>query len=340
VLDPIRPENKMIKWAFLYISEYIFYIIMVSTGIILNFIGLPFFIFNISIFLVASYCLLLLIFKMIFPPVLEPEIRRKIAFTLPTFRYIITPRINFIIRHPWLSIGFTLLFDFFFVILGNYFLAFFRSILNFGVYSTQISYYFLFLFCISPILILIFLKLNFIPKYGDTESHHSLKFLKILETGILGAISVILIHIIFSFTQLIPPFSEITIFLYIGFDAGFITFLLFATWHELVFRAIIFPILRTKFKKSVCIYLNALIFFSYHFIYCLGFSFVYGDFNILFIILRYLIYMLVINTFLIYLFTKYYNIYPALIVHFLTNLIGLFPMYYFGIFIFFPSIFM
>lgn len=352
VLDPVRPENKTLKWAFIYIFEYIFYVIMVSTGIILNFIGIQFFIFNFSLFLVASYCLLLLIFKLMFTPTLKPkplispslkpESGREIELTLPKIEFIITPRLNFVSKHPWLSISLILLFDLFFISVGNFYLSFIRSVLNASYNWMQVAEYFLFLFCVFPLLILIFLKIKLIPKIRenlDMELDRSQKIFKVLRYGILGTISVIAIHYILVLIGLLP--SPYNYMIYLNIDLFMIlTIFLFSAWHEVLFRGIIFPILQTKFRKNISMGLNAIIFFFYHFIYCIYLSFRYGSFVIIFTVLIYLIYMVVINVLLTYLFTKQQSIYPAFVVHFLTIFFGMLPLFYSGITIIFTNLFM
>ncbi len=352
VLEPVHPENKMIKWAFLYISEYIFYIIIVSTGVVLNFIGLQFFIFNFSLFLIAGYCILFLMFKMIFSPTLKPKplvppppkpkSNREIDRPLLKSEYIISPVFNFISRHPWLSISLFLLFDILCISLGSLYVSIIQSILDIDYFYMEIPYFFLFLFCVFPLLILIFINIKFIPKYRgelNIEFNRSQKIFKILKYGILGTISVISIHYIFVLVGLIPSTLEYS--LYLNYDIFFIlTIFMYSVWQEVLFRGILFPILLTKFRKNHSIGLNAIIFFIYHYIYCIYLFISYGTFTAIFSILFYLAYMVTINIFLTYLFTKQHSIYPAVLVHFLTSLFGMLPMFYSGYQIFFAILIM
>ena len=71
VLEPMNPEKKFLKWAFIYLAEYIFYIYIVSLGVVLINTGQPFFYFNFIVAILVCYIMLYIIFEILFTPILK-----------------------------------------------------------------------------------------------------------------------------------------------------------------------------------------------------------------------------------------------------------------------------
>ncbi len=67
LLEPVHPENRIIKTALIYIFEYILYIILISMSIVSDFYGFQLFISNLGVVLIIFYTLLFFSFKTMFP---------------------------------------------------------------------------------------------------------------------------------------------------------------------------------------------------------------------------------------------------------------------------------
>ncbi|MFW9827110.1 MAG: type II CAAX prenyl endopeptidase Rce1 family protein [Candidatus Thorarchaeota archaeon] len=367
VLEPVKPKNKFSKWAFIYLTEYCFYMFIVSLGMVLNYKRELFYLINFIVDIIVCFGIIFLIFKTMFVPMLKPKLKiekkKKLVKTyfelVPEIKLVMEQSIgtkpyqtehtlrkakiltitksNFIIKHPWLSILITLIFNFVFVLCINFYIISLNELLSGRFYER------IFWFCLMPISILIFIRIKYIPKPTYKKLNVSYQIFYYIISGIIGAIIIIFFHMfcVFTFSWPYPyPLASIYYIInYLNLDLfGFFTILIFALWNEILFRGIILPILTSKFKKLIAFSLSLWIFIIYYFY---GF-FLYMSYGItlgqlLLALLINLSYMLIINGFLSFLYIWQKNIYPGLIVHSLNMLAGILPYFYFGIYFFFPN---
>ena len=363
VLEPVNPENKMSKWVSIYILEYILTIVIISMGTILNYLGILHFISIYTLVILCCYFILLISFKILFSPTRKPKNKKflKLSFNREVYQIIpdntqriifsptrkpnkkkspelsldkeenqIKSKNRFFIMHPWSSIILLLILNFFFVSLGNLYLNILSNFIS-NVYNLgQISEFQIILwYIVFPTLFLYFIKINFIPNFkGTTYDISDMRNNKLenFKLGIFGFLFILLFTFvsptITSFYENIPP----------DVYKIFVSFV-FALWNEILFRGIIFPLLLTKYNRSLSLVLNSGIFFLYYFIYFITLSIVLNTVSSIFIIAFF--YICIVNFYLTYLFSKKNNIYPAVFTHFISTLFGTLPLYYFGYYYFF-----
>jgi membrane protease YdiL (CAAX protease family) len=366
VLDPVKPENKFSKWTFIYISEYCFYIFIVTLGMVLNYKRELFYLINFIVDILACFGIVYLTFKSMFVPVLKPKLRKAtkailvkrdfklsqrikpfmkqpIETRIPKTKYHLSKtktftitKSNYFIEHPWLSILILLIFNFIFILCINFYIISLHQLLSGRFYAR------IFWFCLIPLSILIFIRIKFIPKQSKKKLNVSYQIFYYIISGIIGAVIIISIHIFCVITFSIPYLESALPYIInnLNLDTyGFLTILIFAIWYEILFRGIILPVFISRYKKYKAFSLSICTFFLYYLIS--GIILPRGNWIVLnqfiFFILMQLIYILIINGMLSFLYIWQNNIYPGLIVHTMTILAGVFPYFYFGIYIFFPN---
>jgi len=367
VLEPVNSEYKMSKWARIYILEYILTIVIISMGTILNEWGILHFISIYTLVLLCCYFILLISFKIIFALTRKPKNKKflKLSFDREVYQIIpddtqriifsptrkpnkkkspelsldkeenqIKSKNRFFIMYPWSSIILLLILNFFFVSLGNLYLNILSNCIS-NVYNLgQINQFQIILwYIIFPTLFLYFIKINFIPNFKgttyDTSDIRNNK-LEICMLGIFGILFILLFH--YSYTFVFPTITSFYENIPPDVYKIFVSFV-FALWNEILFRGIIFPVLLTKYNRSLSLVLNSGIFFLYYFIYFITLSIVLNTVSSILIIAFF--YICIVNFFLTYLFSKKNNIYPAVFTHFISTLFGAIPLYYFGYYYFF-----
>lgn len=334
VFEPVNPENKMIKWACIYILEYILTIVILSLGIILNYWGILHFILIETLVMLICYCILLILFKIIFSPTRKPKKKKSPKLSIDKEKYHIISKNTFFIKNSWLAISLLLISNFLLVLSINfYILALLQLVYN-------VFYAITFWILLLPNIILIFIRARFIPKDSFTKFKLPSRIFISIISGIIGAIYVINFHMFCVNTFSIPQSTYISRLITINSINdlySFLTILIFGIWHGILFHGIVLPILLSKYKRFISILLDVSIFFFYYFIYSI-FSFImYGNIIIPDMIFN-LIYMLCINALLSYLYSIQNSIYSEIIIITITNLFGMLPLFYLGIptYIFFP----
>jgi membrane protease YdiL (CAAX protease family) len=366
VLEPVKSKNKFTKWAFIYLTEYCFYMFIVSLGMVLNYKRELFYLINFIVDILACFGLVYLMFKIMFSPMLKPkmktekkkklvksyfqlvkEIKPVIEQSIGTEPYqteyilrktkIFTiTKSNYVIKHPWFSLLILLVLNFVFVLCINFYINSLHLLLPGRFYAR------IFWFCLIPFSILIFIRIKYIPKPTDKKLKVNYQIFYYIISGIVVAVIIIFFHLfcIFTFSWPYPSYYFLYIIDYLNLDIfGFFTILIFALWHEIIFRGIIIPLLLSKFRKLIAFSLSVCLFILYYLISVTLLNISYGNMlgQLLLIILIQLVYMLIINGILSFLYIWQKNIYPGLIVHSLTILFGILPYFYFGIYIFFPN---
>ncbi|MFX1503834.1 MAG: hypothetical protein ACFFDH_22930 [Promethearchaeota archaeon] len=324
VLEPVKPDNKWSKWASIYFLEYCFYIFLVLFGAVLNYNQKlsTFIIFYFTTLL--CYGILYLMFKIMFSSTRKKRIK---------FKLFKIKKSNYFVKHPWLAILLLLVSNFLLVLSISFYILDLYQLVHDRFYRTI---FWIFLF---PIIILIFIKAKFIPKDPIKKFKRPSRIFISIVSGIIGAIYVINFHMfsvsIFSIPQTAYNVRLITIS---SIDNLYriLSILIFAIWHGILFRGILLPILLLKYKKIISIFLDVSIIFFYYFIYGLLSFIINGNVSIPFLLFN-LIYMLCINVLLSYLFVIQKNVYFEVIMHTITILFGALPLFYFGIYIFFPN---
>ncbi|MFX0000968.1 MAG: CPBP family intramembrane glutamic endopeptidase [Candidatus Hodarchaeota archaeon] len=323
VLEQVNPENRMIKWASIYILEYILTIIIISTGMTLIYLGIEYFISIFILVMFFCYCILFLSFKIIFSPVRKPKRRRTPKLSLDKKEYKLVPIKTFFIDYPWISITLLILFNFILVYLGNLYLRFIYYLKPINRFQIILWY------TIFPMLIFVLIKINFISKLKGTiydKSGILYDKSKYWKLGIFGFIFIYIFSFLFltSFSfygRTTPDFYKIFVSI------------VFALWIEILFRGIIFPILLSKYNRITSLFLNSFIFFLYYLIYYITFSIALKIFTS-YVFVEFF-YVCVINFFLTYLYSKQNSISPAVFIHLISTLLGTLPLFYFGIYFFF-----
>ncbi|MHA2121667.1 MAG: CPBP family glutamic-type intramembrane protease [Promethearchaeota archaeon] len=313
VLEPVHPDNRMIKTAFIYILEYILYIIIISMGIVSNFYGVHLFLSNFGVVLIIFYTILLFSFKAMFPS--KPKLKNGRLFDSTSIPILS----NWLQRHHWLSVTLLLLLNFSIVCFGNLTLKITSEMPQ--IIRFQLFYWYMML----PTLFAALIKTNIVPKNENAIRLNSTKS-KIIIWSVFTTIFVLLYNLFFVNVFSIPyplfGMDSLRISFY-GVLGGFI----FAIWNEILFRGIFYSLLLTKYSRVVSLWLSTCIFIMYFLLYNLFLTFVLG---ITLTVLD-LLYIIGINIFLTYQFSTHDNILPALLAHFVSALLGAFPLFYFGV---------
>ncbi len=336
-LNQVNPENKTMKWAYIYIAEYLFYFFITSVSVILFFRGLEYLIFTFTMFLLFCYFVLYFSFRRMFSSTLSPKKKKekKISknthnkFKEDNYSQIKSNLSSFLVNHPGSSIFLLLSINIFIIGLESIFLNLLKR------YVMNLRYIFIWLIILSTFIAFITMNRLIKKDYGNAyiESKNRFTKLKGIKTGIIGACLTILLYFFLVFT------FSLTSIKYFDFDLfGILTYCLIAIWFEILFRGIIHPILLAKYNERVSLFLNSCITSLFYFLFFMITILTIGGLRIYPILLN-LCFIFMINLILTYIFTKEKKIYPTLIFHLITSFTGVLPFFYFGLYLIFPVVF-
>jgi membrane protease YdiL (CAAX protease family) len=319
VLELIHPGNKFVKWTFIYILEYILYFIIISMGIVLTFRGMEHFLSSLGLVTIIFYSALLFSFKIMFRTFPKLKIRRTI--TLPPI-----PRpSNWFRSNPWISITLLFIFNYFLIIVATLSLMIRGEMPQINRF--QIIYGIMILSTIFAILV----RKNIVPKSVSFPyfQHKSVYFRIFVWT--ITSIFFTIFYNLFSVNVFSIPYSLSGMGTFQISFYGILASFVFAVWNEILFRGIFFPLFLTKYSRIVALFLTVFLFAIYFFIYNIFLAFTLGSM----LTIPDLLYIIVINLYLTYQFSKHANIFPAIIAHFVSTLLGAFPLFYFGMYVIF-----
>jgi len=333
-LYQVNPENKAMKWAFIYIAEYLFYFFITSVSLILFFRGVEYLIFTLTVFLIFCFFVLYFSFNSMFSSTLSPKKKKKISkktnnkFKEDNYPQIKSNLSSFLMNNPGSSIFLLMSFSIFIIGLENIFLNFLKR------YVINLRSIFFWLIILSTIIA--FITMNRLIKNDNgnayPESKNRFTKLKGIKTGIIGGFFITLLYFLFVF-----PFS-LTLIQNLDFDLfEILTNTIIAIWLEILFRGTMHPILLAKYNKRVSLLLNSCITSLVYFLFFMNISLIIEVHPALILIALCLIF--IINLILTYIFTKEKSIYSTLIFHIITSFTGVLPFLYFGIYMIFPAVY-
>jgi hypothetical protein len=318
VLEPVQPQNRMIKTAFIYIVQYILYIIIISISIVSNFYGIQLVLSNLGVTLIIFYTILFFSFKTMFPT--KSKLKKDGNFDSSPIPILS----NWIKQHPWFTIIILMLLNFTIIFSGNSTLQLLSEMPQFIRF--QIFYWYM----ILPTLLIVLIRTNLIPR-SDETLYFKLKFpkTKIIKWAIVTSIFILFYSLFFVYVFSIPFPPDRTETLEISFY-GILASLIFAIWNEFLFRGIFFSLLRSNYKRSISLWLSIYIFLISILVYNILLATILG------IVIPILdsVYIIGVNIFLTYQYSRHENMFPALLGHFISTLLGAFPLFYFGMYTF------
>ncbi len=336
-LNQVNPKNKTMKWAYIYIAEYLFYFFIISVSVILFFRGLEYLIFALTLFLIFCYFVLYFSFRIMFSSTLKPKKKKKIIskknnnkFNENNYSQIKFNLSSFLVDNPGLSIFLLLSFNMFIIGLENLFIIFLKG---FGI---NLRYILIWLIILPTFIAFISMNRLIQKDYGNAYIESKIRFTKLkgYKTGIIGAFLIILLYFFFVFTFSLTNVIYFN-FYYDLFDI--LTYSIIAIWLEMLFRGTIHPILLVKYNERVSLFLNSCITSLVYFFFFMNITLTIGGQTML--ILINLCFIFVVNLILTYIYTKEKSIYPALIIHLITSFMEVLPFFYFGIYLIFPLVF-
>ncbi|MFW9937102.1 MAG: type II CAAX prenyl endopeptidase Rce1 family protein [Candidatus Thorarchaeota archaeon] len=276
MVEEIKPQNKFIKWAIIFIALFLFYIIIFQVLFQIYFVeDLINVIILLGIFFVFSFIISIMIFDKLFPVIKlhkdsiimrKEKINKAIKSTRST-------QLSGFASHPWISTVCLILLYFIFLYLsiyipypigGTYYYLNLIYISNHEfttfTYIFQLYFYIIIKNLLQAILwIMIVPRLMKLP-YGNVKIFEyfddiGLGFMKRMSKRIiLGIISALLIlslyFLFFSEMEFIFIPSLITFALYFGF----------VFWHEILFRGVLLKIFLGRYSFKIAIVFNALIY--------------------------------------------------------------------------------
>jgi len=319
VLEPVQPQNRMMKTAFIYIVQYILYIIIISMIIVSNFYGVQLVLSNLGVTLTIFYSIMFFSFKTMLPT--KFKLKNGGLFDKSSIPIVS----NWIKQNPWFTIIILMLLNFTITFSGNSTLQLMSELPQ--LIRSQLFYWYM----ILPTLLIVLIKTNLIPRSKEMILF-KLNFpkTKIIRWSIITSIFILFYSLFFVYVFSIPypPYRIET--LHISFY-GILASLIFAIWNEFLFRGIFFSLLRSNYKRSISLWLSTCIFLISILVCNIFLATILG----IMIPILDSVYIIGVNIFLTYQYSRHENMFPALLGHFISTLLGVFPLFYFGVYGFF-----
>ncbi|MFX0176031.1 MAG: type II CAAX prenyl endopeptidase Rce1 family protein [Candidatus Hodarchaeota archaeon] len=270
IVEEINPQNKFIKWAIIFASVLLIYIVIFQIMFQIYITeGLPNSIFLLMIFVIISFIITILTFNNLFPIIrlnkkpMKVEILKesKVRTQSRGFAY-----------HPWISTICLIILYFIFLYITGFIPLPSSPLITQPITITPVSYIIqLFFYVIIKNVIHALLWVVIVPTlmklpYGKTTTSRyftdiGLGFMKqISKRFVLGIMAGILIvsGFCYSYLMLIPEADLLTIF-----EPSIIIFSLyfgFILWHEILFRGVLLKIFLRRYKFRIALFLNALLY--------------------------------------------------------------------------------